>query len=60
MEDFDGHDGYMAHARTIPVDDNGEVLEMAGDLDQMNSFYFGSKYKVNTKLTEKQQRQWVN
>jgi hypothetical protein len=57
IDDFNGHDGYMEHAKSIPRDESGEVVEMQGELGKLCRFHFGNKYTANKKLSEKQLRQ---
>ncbi len=57
MDDFNGHDGYMKHAESIPRDIDGNIMEMNGDIKSLCSYHFGPKYYSITRLTEQQLRQ---
>jgi NAD-dependent SIR2 family protein deacetylase len=43
--------------RTVPVDENGEILEMQGDLNELRCLHYGGVTDGNSKRTEREQRQ---
>ncbi len=57
VEDFGGYSEYLKHANNVPVDQNGEILEMEGDLPNLFYVFYGRKFKPSLEMTEKQHRQ---